>query len=144
MGERHEHGSMQAAAAIEQCEYLELVPDDLGSAGADPIDHVGDVGHELEYSLIGRHALRDSMDSRRRGDERHRCRGRLPERLTDTLTGPRGVRVPVQLPDELAAVLVPEVQRDVAGVELEHVPRVPAEVVAGGGVQVDVPEPSGA
>ena len=50
----------------------------------------------------------------------------------------------VQLADEFAAVLVAEVQRDVAGVEFEHIPRVPAEVVAGGGVEVDVAEAGGA
>jgi hypothetical protein len=43
--------------------------------------------------------------------------------------------VPVQLADQFAAVPVAEVQSDVAGVELEHVP---AEVVPGGGVEVDV------
>jgi hypothetical protein len=37
-----------------------------------------------------------------------------------------------------------EVQRDVAGVELEHVPRVPAEVVPRRGVEVDIAEPGAA
>jgi hypothetical protein len=49
--------------------------------------------------------------------------------------------VPVGRSDELAAVLVSELQRDVAGVEPEHVPGVPAEVVPGGEVELDVTEP---
>jgi hypothetical protein len=42
----------------------------------------------------------------------------LSERLADALAGPRGVRVPVELADKLAAVLMSEVQCDVAGVKL--------------------------
>jgi hypothetical protein len=44
--------------------------------------------------------------------------------------------VAVQLPHRLAAVLVAEVQRDVARVQFQDVPGVPAEVVPSGGVEV--------
>jgi hypothetical protein len=54
--------------------------------------------------------------------------------LTDTFAGEPRVGVAVQLADELAAVAVSELERDLAGVELQDVPGVPAEVVAGGGI----------
>jgi hypothetical protein len=76
--------------------------------------------------------------------ERNWCRRCLPERFAHPLAGPRGVLVPVQLADELAAVLMPEVQRNVASVELQHVPGVPTEVVPGGGVEIDVAQTWGA
>jgi hypothetical protein len=60
------------------------------------------------------------------------------------LTGELGVRVPVELADELAAVLVAEVQGDVARVESEDVPRIPTEVVASRGVEVNASESGGA
>ena len=68
--------------------------------------------------------------SRSAGESDRNGRGRrLPERLADALAGTCGVRVPVQLADKLAAVLVPEVQCDVTGVEAEHVPGVQALVL---------------
>jgi hypothetical protein len=48
--------------------------------------------------------------------------------------------VAVQLAHEFAAVAVAEVERDISRVEFEDVPGVPAEVVAGRGVEVDVAE----
>ncbi len=63
------------------------------------------------------------------GDERDgRGRG-LAEGLTDALAGACRVGVAVELADQFSAVLVAEVQRDVAVVQLQDVPRVPAEVV---------------
>jgi hypothetical protein len=50
---------VQAATAIEQGEDLELVPNALGPATADPVDKVGDAAHEVEDSLIGGHKTQD-------------------------------------------------------------------------------------
>ena len=44
----------------------------------------------------------------------------LPERLADPLASERCVGVPVELPDEFAAVLVAEVERDVPRIEIER------------------------
>lgn len=49
--------------------------------------------------------------------------------------------MPIELADEFAAVLVPELERDHTVGKLEDVEGVPAEVVARGGVEIDVAEP---
>jgi hypothetical protein len=67
----------------------------------------------------------------------------LPEGLADALAGELGVRVPIELAHQLTAVLVAEVEGDVSRVELEDLPGVPAEVVAGRGVEVGVAEAGG-
>ena len=69
----------------------------------------------------------------------------MPEGLAYALARKPCVGVPVELAHEFASVPVPEVEGYVACVErgVEHVPGVPAEVVAGGGVEVDVAEPDG-
>jgi hypothetical protein len=66
----------------------------------------------------------------------------LPKGLADTLASQSCVRVPVGLSHELAAVLVAEVEGDIASVEVEHVPGVPTEVVPRRGVEVDLAEPA--
>ena len=71
--------------------------------------------------------------------ERRGCRS-LSERLADAPARLRLVELPVELADEFAAVLVSEALRDVRGVEPEHVPGAPGEMVAGGGVEVDIAE----
>ena len=76
--------------------------------------------------------------------QRDRRRRRLPECLADAVAGDGCVGVPVDRPHELAAVSVPELQGDHVVGQLEDVEGVPAEVVAGRGVEVDVPEPGGA
>jgi hypothetical protein len=68
----------------------------------------------------------------------------VSERLAETITSESRVRVPVELACQLAAVAVAEVQSYVTRVEFEHVPCVPAEVVSGRGVEVNVSETGGA
>lgn len=53
----------------------------------------------------------------------------MPERLAHPLAGDPRIRVPVELPDKLPAVTVPELQRDDMVGEFEDVEGVPAEVV---------------
>jgi hypothetical protein len=62
----------------------------------------------------------------------------LLERLAQPQSGDLRVRVPVQLPDELSAVLVAEVERDDVRGELQDVERVPAEVVSRREVELDI------
>ena len=49
--------------------------------------------------------------------------------------------MPVELADELAAVLMPELDRDISGVVFQMVPGVPAEVMASSGVESTLPRP---
>lgn len=88
------------------------------------------LAHRCDSTPRGRRPRRSRVTSVRRHDQRDRCRWGLLEGLTDTLAGACCVGVAVELPDEFAAVLVAEVERDIARVKLEHVPGVPAEVVA--------------
>ena len=64
----------------------------------------------------------------------------MPKRLAHSLASDDGVGVAVVRPDEFAAVAVSEVQRDDVRSEFENVERVPAEVVAGCRVEIDVAE----
>ena len=63
------------------------------------------------------------------GVESNRRSRSLLERLANALARERSIGVAVVLADEFAAVAVPEVKRDHVRGNLEHVERVPAEVM---------------
>jgi hypothetical protein len=66
------------------------------------------------------------------------------ERLTDAPPRPSLVRVPVQLHDQAAPIAVPELLCDYMRFELEHVERVPAEVMTSCKIQGHLGQTSGA
>lgn len=73
---------------------------------------------EPAVTTSGHASKRSAVQARDSGGCRHEGHGRgrsLPERLLDALTGALGIGVPVELPDQLTAVLVAEVQGDVSG-----------------------------
>jgi hypothetical protein len=89
--------------------------------------HVWSGGVTTIQQVRSRRCLCASCSSWRSRGKASRTRSRAP-----------CIRVPVQLAHRLAAVLMAEVQRDVARVQLQHFPGVPAEVVPGRCIQVDV------
>jgi len=58
--------------------------------------------------------------------------GRVPERLTNALARDRCVRVAVRRSHELAAVAMPELNRDLVILQAEHVERVPIRTACAG------------